>query len=62
MDADLAPLPEPAQRYLRFMNVAGRPRDWSFRLTFAGCFRTRIEQYRRIPLDQIQTLKVTFDV
>jgi uncharacterized protein DUF6544 len=40
-DAELAHLPEPAQRYLRFMGVAGRPRDWSFRLEFAGRFRTK---------------------
>jgi hypothetical protein len=38
-DADLAPLPEPVQRYLRFMRVVGRPRDWSFRLGFTGRFR-----------------------
>jgi hypothetical protein len=29
-EADLASLPEPAQRYLRFMGVVGRPRDTSF--------------------------------
>jgi len=38
-DADLEGLPEPALRYLRFMNVVGRPRDWSFRLSFTGRFR-----------------------
>jgi hypothetical protein len=38
-EADLQALPEPAQRYLRFMRVAGRPRDWSFRLRFTGRFR-----------------------
>jgi Family of unknown function (DUF6544) len=38
-DADLAALPEPAQRYLRFMGVVGRPRDWSFRARVAGRFR-----------------------
>ncbi|HEY3352164.1 MAG TPA: DUF6544 family protein [Polyangia bacterium] len=37
--ADLEPLPEAAQRYLRFMGVVGRPRDWSFRLGFTGRFR-----------------------
>ncbi len=36
----LAGLPEPAQRYLRFMGVVGRPRDWSFRCGFTGRFRT----------------------
>lgn len=38
-EADLAQLPEPAQRYLQFMNVVGRPRDWSFRLALGGRFR-----------------------
>jgi hypothetical protein len=38
-DADLAPLPEPARRYLNYMGVVGRPRDWSFRLRFTGRFR-----------------------
>lgn len=38
-NADLAPLPESAQRYLGFMGVLGRPRDWSFRLAFTGRFR-----------------------
>ncbi len=38
-EADLEPLPEPARRYLRFMGVVGRPRDWSFRLGFKGRFR-----------------------
>ena len=40
-DAELARLPEPAQRYLRFMGAVGRPRDWSFRLEFAGRFRLK---------------------
>jgi len=35
-----ASLPEPAQRYLRFMKVADRPTDWSFRLGLTGRFRT----------------------
>ena len=38
-EADLQPLPETARRYLRFMRVVGRPRDWSFRLRFTGRFR-----------------------
>jgi hypothetical protein len=37
--ADLEPLPETARRYLEFMGVIGRPRDWSFRLGFTGRFR-----------------------
>jgi hypothetical protein len=43
-EADLAALPEPAQRYLRFMRVVDRPRDWSFRLAFTGRFRTKPDQ------------------
>lgn len=39
-EADLAPLPGPAQRYLRFMGVVDRPRDSSFRVGFTGRFRT----------------------
>ncbi len=36
---DLAPFPDTVWRYLRFMRVTGRPRDWSFRLRFTGRFR-----------------------
>lgn len=36
---DLAPLPDVAQRYLRYMGVVGRPRDTSFRLSFVGRFK-----------------------
>lgn len=36
---DLATLPEPVQRYLRFMGVPGRPRDRSFRASLSGRFR-----------------------
>jgi hypothetical protein len=43
-DADLRSLPEPAQRYFRFMGVVGRSGDWSFRLGFTGRFRTRLGQ------------------
>jgi hypothetical protein len=39
--AEIAALPEPAQRYLRFMGVVGRPRDWSFRVGFEGLLRFR---------------------
>lgn len=41
--ADIEPLPEPARRYLRFMGVVGRPRDWSLRLSFVGRFRTKLD-------------------
>jgi hypothetical protein len=37
----LAGLPKVVQRYLRFMGVVDRPRDWSFRARFAGRFRLR---------------------
>jgi hypothetical protein len=49
-EADLAPLPEPAQRYLRFMRVPGRPRDWSFRARFSGRFR-RTARSRWLPCE-----------
>jgi len=39
--AEIEALPAPAQRYLRFMGVVGRPRDWSFRAGFEGWFRFR---------------------
>ncbi len=38
-EADLAPLPAPAQRYLRWAGVVGRPRDRSFRLHLRGRFK-----------------------
>jgi hypothetical protein len=40
-EGDLADLPSVTQRYLRFMGVVGRPRDWSFQAQFAGRFRLR---------------------
>ncbi len=38
-EAELAPLPPAAQRYLRFMGAVGRPRDTTFRLHLRGRFR-----------------------
>ncbi|MEV8436068.1 DUF6544 family protein [Actinosynnema sp. NPDC051121] len=38
---DIAHLPEPAQRYLRFTRVPGRPADVSFHATAHGFFRLR---------------------
>jgi hypothetical protein len=38
-EEDLAALPEPARRYMRFMRVVGRPRDWSFRARLSGGIR-----------------------
>ena len=43
-DKDIATLPSPARRYLRFMGVVGRPRDCSFRARFVGEFRQRTGQ------------------
>jgi len=37
--ADLQGLPDSVRRYLRFMRVEGRPRDWSFIVGFHGRFR-----------------------
>jgi hypothetical protein len=38
-ESDVATLPRAVQRYLRFMGVVGRPRDWSFRAGWKGRFR-----------------------
>ena len=38
-EADLVGLPEPAQRYLRWMRVVGTTRDRSFLVRFAGRFK-----------------------
>lgn len=43
-ETDIISLPEPVQRYMRFMGVVGRPRDWSFRAHMTGTFRTSPEQ------------------
>ncbi|MGA8581490.1 MAG: DUF6544 family protein, partial [Bryobacteraceae bacterium] len=40
-EGQIISLPQPAQRYLRFMGVVGRLRDWSFRLGFRGRFRIK---------------------
>jgi hypothetical protein len=40
-ETDLSSLPQAAQRYLRFMGVVGRPRDWSFRTGFVGRFKVK---------------------
>jgi len=52
-DADLASLPEPVRRYLAFMRVPGRPRDWSFRLGWTGRFRRKLDQ-RWLPCEAWQ--------
>lgn len=38
--AGIASFPEPARRYLAFMGVLGRPRDWPLRADLSGRFRT----------------------
>jgi uncharacterized protein (DUF2237 family) len=42
--ADIAHLPEPAQRYLKFTRVLGHPADLSFHATAHGFFRLRPDQ------------------
>lgn len=39
-EAELAPLPEPVQRYLRFVGVVGRPHVRAFHATFRGRIRS----------------------
>jgi len=68
--ADIGALPETVQRYLRFMKVEGRPRDWSFRVSFEGRFRTTLDgpwlacrtwQYNtRLELARIFHIRVRF--
>jgi hypothetical protein len=43
-DDDIATLPTAAQRYLRFIGIIGRTRDWSFRARFVGEFRQQTRQ------------------
>ena len=40
-EADLAPLPGAAQRWLRAAGVVGHPRTWSYRVRFRTAFRLR---------------------
>lgn len=40
-EADLARLPAPVQRYLRFAGAVGKPPTWNYRLKFRGGFRQR---------------------
>ena len=40
-EAEIVGLPAAVQRYLRFMGVVDRPREWSFRARFSGRFRMR---------------------
>lgn len=43
-ESDLSALPAPAQQFMRFMRVVGRPRDWSFCARWDGRFRTSPKQ------------------
>jgi hypothetical protein len=52
-ESDVRDLPEPVARYMRFMNVVGRPRDTSFRAQFNGRFRMRPGQ-RVMPIEAWQ--------
>jgi hypothetical protein len=39
-DADIASLPAPVQRYLRFAGAVGKPRVWNYRLRYDGGLRS----------------------
>ncbi len=55
-EQELASLPAAARRYLEFMKVPGRPRDWSFRMRFEGRFRrSRDEAWMRCEAWQYST-------
>jgi hypothetical protein len=45
-ERSLASLPEPVQRYLRFMGVVGKPRDVSLRASFKARFRLDPGEWR----------------
>jgi hypothetical protein len=51
--ADVDALPAPVARYMRFMGVIGRPRDWSFQAKVTGRFRMRPGQ-RFMPFEAWQ--------
>lgn len=38
-EEQLLPLPEPARRFMRFMGVVGRPKDFTLRIGWTGMFR-----------------------
>lgn len=44
-EADLAPLPPPVQRYLRYVGVVGQPRIRNMRVTFRGEMRDREQDW-----------------
>lgn len=54
-EASIAALPEPVKRYLRFMGVVGRPRDWSLRARFVARFRRAPGEWLRCEALQYDT-------
>lgn len=52
-EEDLVALPVVVRRYLRFMGVVGRPRDWSLRAALQGRFRLGPER-RWLPFEAWQ--------
>lgn len=52
-DADLAPLPEPVQRYLRYANVLGKPRVKCVKVRQKGLMRTSPTQ-QWMPVEAVQ--------
>ena len=57
-EADLAPLPEPVQRYVRGTGVLGRPRPRSFRATWRGRIRSSATSpWMSFTAEQLNTLE-----
>jgi hypothetical protein len=52
-EADLAPLPEPVQRYLRFVQILGKPRVKCAKVRQTGLMRTSPEQ-KWMPVEATQ--------
>ncbi len=52
-DADLAPLPEPVQRYLRYAQVVGKPRVKCAKVRQTGWMRTSLKQ-NWMPVEAVQ--------
>lgn len=51
-EADLAPLPEPVQRYLRYAGVVGKPKVRNFRAVFTGEMRSRTQDWFSFSAEQ----------
>jgi hypothetical protein len=53
-EADLAPLPAPVQRHLRYAGVVGRPQIHNFRAVFTGDFRNGLDsRWMRFRSEQV---------